>query len=373
MRDVKFLFILIPVALLAFGISFFLTPRLISLAQRQRWYDMPSPRRVHKSPIPRIGGVAMFVGFAVAVVASLLINFIDPLFWQPEDMWRIVLTLVGATFITGVMLYDDLRYLSPLPKLLSQIVAGLLVILPHFFSSSPAATLISEIKNPFSGDKIILGPFAVLFTLFWIVGMMNMVNATDGLDGLAGGVVCISALVLFVENVISQRNNPFQFTSSLLALTLAASILGFLPFNWNPSKIIMGDCGAMFLGYILAVISIIDGAKLAAALLLVGFPVLDYAWVLFLRLYHGRKPTSADRSHIHHRLLDLGYNQRQIVAFFYAITLVFGVVGILIPQEPRSKLIALIALGLLLVPVLIYSMRRHNSKNVIQEEHETRR
>ena len=304
----------------------------------------------------------MFAGFTVAVGASLLINLFDPRFWQAEDMWRIILTLLGGTLITGVMLYDDLRYLSPLPKLLVQILAGLLVILPHFFNSSPAATLISEIRNPFNGDKIIFEPtFAVFFTLFWIVGMMNVVNATDGLDGLAGGMVCISALVLFAENVLSQRNNPFQFTSSLLALALAASILGFLPFNWNPSKIIMGDCGAMFLGYILAVISIIDGAKLAAALLVIGFPVLDYAWVLFLRIYRRRKPTKADRSHIHHRLLDLGYSQRQIVIFFYAITLVFGTVGMLIPQQPGAKFLALLVLGLALVPVLVYSMRRNRS------------
>lgn len=373
MKDLKILLILIPVFLIAFGLSFFLTPRLINLAQRNKWFDMPSARRVHKNPIPRIGGLAMFAGFTVAVSACFLINLFDPNFWQPDDMWRIVLTLIGGAFITAVMLYDDLRYLSPLPKLIAQIIAALLVILPHFLNSSPAATLISEIRNPFSGEKIVLGLLAVPFTIFWIVGMMNMVNATDGLDGLAGGVVCISALVLFAENVISQRDNPFQLTSSLLALALAASILGFLPFNWNPSKIIMGDCGAMFLGYVLAVISIIDGAKLAAALLLVGFPVLDYAWVLFLRAYYGRKPTKADRSHFHHRLLDLGYSQRQIVLFFYGITLVFGVVGMLIPQEPRAKLIALVALGLLLVPVLVYSMRRHNARVVPQDEREVRK
>jgi UDP-N-acetylmuramyl pentapeptide phosphotransferase/UDP-N-acetylglucosamine-1-phosphate transferase len=373
LKDLKILLILIPVFLIAFGLSFFLTPRLINLAQRNKWFDMPSARRVHKNPIPRIGGLAMFAGFTVAVSACFLINLFDPNFWQPDDMWRIVLTLIGGAFITAVMLYDDLRYLSPLPKLIAQIIAALLVILPHFLNSSPAATLISEIRNPFSGEKIVLGLLAVPFTIFWIVGMMNMVNATDGLDGLAGGVVCISALVLFAENVISQRDNPFQLTSSLLALALAASILGFLPFNWNPSKIIMGDCGAMFLGYVLAVISIIDGAKLAAALLLVGFPVLDYAWVLFLRAYYGRKPTKADRSHFHHRLLDLGYSQRQIVLFFYGITLVFGVVGMLIPQEPRAKLIALVALGLLLVPVLVYSMRRHNARVVPQDEREVRK
>ncbi|NWJ98584.1 MAG: undecaprenyl/decaprenyl-phosphate alpha-N-acetylglucosaminyl 1-phosphate transferase [Chloroflexi bacterium] len=355
---------LIPTALLSFGLSFFLTPKLITLAIRKKWYDLPSPRRVHKSPLPRIGGLAMFAGFTVAVGASLLINFIDPHFWQLDDMWRILLTLLGATLVTGVMFYDDLYYLRPLPKLVTQIVAALLVILPHFLNSSPATTLISEIKNPFSGDKILFDPlFAVFFTVFWIVGMMNTVNVTDGLDGLAGGVVCISALVLFVENVYSQRNNPFQFTSSLLALTLAAAILGFLPFNWHPSKIIMGDCGAMFLGYILAIISIIDGAKLAAMLLLIGFPVLDYAWVIFLRLYRKRKPTNADRTHLHHRLLDMGYSQRQIVLFFYLITLIFGVVGILIPQQPGAKLIALVALGLLLLPVLFYSMRRAGRKS----------
>jgi len=362
MKEPKYLLILIPVALIAFGLSLFLTPRLIKLAIRRKWYDLPGPRRVHKKPLPRIGGVAMFLSFTIAISLSLLINLFDPGFWQPDDLWRIVLLLLGATFVTGTMLYDDIRYLSPLPKLAIQFGAAGLVILPHFFNSSPATTMISEISNPFNGDKIVLGLFAVPFTLFWIVGMMNTVNATDGLDGLAGGVVCISALVLFFENVYSQRDNPFQLTSSLLALTLAASILGFLPFNWHPSKIIMGDCGAMFLGYTLAIISIIDGAKLAAALLLIGFPVLDYAWVIFLRIYRGGNASKADRSHLHHRLLDLGYSQRQIVIFFYVVTLLFGIVGMLIPQEPRAKFIALVALGLLLLPVLIYSMRRNSPK-----------
>ncbi len=361
-----------PVALLAFCLSFFLTPQLIKLARRNGWYDMPSPRRVHKKPLPRIGGVAIFAGFTLSICASLLVNFFDRYFWQPEDLWRIILTLLGGTLITGVMLYDDLRFLSPLPKLIAQIVAAALVVLPTFFSSSSAATLISEIKNPLSGEKINLLFLAVPFTIFWIAGTMNTVNVIDGLDGLAGGVVCISALILFAENVISQRENPFQFTSSLLALALAGSILGFLPYNWHPSKIIMGDCGANFLGYILAIISIIDGAKLAAVLLLIGFPVLDYAWVIFLRLYRKGKVQKADRSHFHHRLLDLGYSQRQIVLFFYGVTLVFGTVGILIPQEPRSKLMALLALALLLFPLLYFAMRatRHEELDEILTEEE---
>ncbi len=374
MSDIKFFYILIPAALVAFLVSFFLNPRLIRLAQSRKWYDMPSARRVHKTPLPRIGGVAMFAGFTTAIGATLLVNLFDSGFWQPDDMWRIILTLLGATFITGVMLYDDLFYLSPLPKFLAQIIAGLIVIFPHFLNSSPAATLISEIRNPFNGTNITFGPiFSVLFTLFWIAGMMNAVNGIDGLDGLAGGVVGISALVLFFENLYSQRDNPLQFTSSLLALTLAASIVGFLPFNWHPSKIIMGDCGAMFLGYALAVISIIDGAKLAAALLVIGFPVLDYAWVLFLRISHRRRPTGADRSHIHHRLLELGYSQRQIVLFFYAITLAFGIVGLLIPQDSRSKLLALLVLGFLLVPILVYSMRGYRKQEFNADEKAERR
>ena len=372
--------ILIGVAEVSFGFSWFVTPRLRDLAIRRGWFDMPEERRVHRDPTPRIGGLGMFIGFFFSVLAALITGLVIPNLWLPGDIWRISLLLVGAAIVTVVMLIDDLKGLPALTRLFWQIIAAAVVIVPQLFvgidnlesDEHPIGVLISRIAV-WNFGKILGSPYwlllAVPFTFFWIVGMINTVNATDGLDGLAGGVVFIGAIILFLETLFQQwtRSDPavpnatppqFQFTSSMLALALAAAIGGFLIFNWHPASIFMGDCGSNFLGFALAVISVIDGAKVAVALLIIGFPVLDLAFVYLNRIYHGRDPKQADRSHIHHRLMDMGWSQQGIVGLFYFISLVFGVIGILpFNISPLSKFISLGILMLCLIPLLYYSVR----------------
>lgn len=365
--------ILLGVAEVSFGLSWFVTPRLRDLAIRRGWFDLPGEaRRIHSDPTPRIGGLGMFVGFFLAVLGGLIAGWVIPGFWQPGDIWRICLLLVGATIVTFVMLVDDLKGLPALTRLGWQIFAAAVVIVPQLVAGTakfdvddhPIGILISRVAFWHFSD-ILGSPFwlllAVPFTFFWIVGMINTVNATDGLDGLAGGVVFIGAVILFLETLfqnLTGRSNNFQFTSSMLSLALAAAILGFLIFNWHPASIFMGDCGSNFLGFALAVISIIDGAKVAVALLIIGFPVLDLAFVYLNRIYHGRDPKQADRSHIHHRLMDMGWSQQRIVGLFYLISLVFGVVGILpFNINSRTKFISLGVLMLCLLPLLFYSVR----------------
>jgi UDP-GlcNAc:undecaprenyl-phosphate/decaprenyl-phosphate GlcNAc-1-phosphate transferase len=348
-------YILIGAALIAFGVAWFVTPRLRDAAMRRGWFDMPEARRVHSRPTPRIGGLGICAGFTVAVLAGLLVGLFVPNFWRTEDIWRISLLLVGATLITAVMFVDDIRGLSPLVKLGWQFGVAAIVIVPQMLVSPdrPIGVLIESIAG------FNLWPLAVPFTFVWIVGMINTVNTSDGLDGLAGGIVLIGALILFLETLFQNRDGNFQFTSSLLALALAAAIGGFLVFNWHPASIFMGDSGSNFLGYTLAVISIIDGAKVAIALLIIGFPVLDLAFVYLNRMYHGKPPHKADRSHFHHRLLDMGWSQPRIVSLFYAISVVFGIIGVLpFMQSWILKLIGLLALGGCLLPLLIYSVRR---------------
>lgn len=375
--------ILLAVAEISFGFSWFVTPRLRDLAIRRGWFDMPEARRVHTNPTPRIGGLGMFIGFFFAVLFGLLAGLLVPNLWLPGDIWRICLLLVGASIVTVVMLIDDLKGLSPLPRLLWQVVAATVVIVPQLIAGTdhlaendhPTGILIHSIATWHFVD-IFGSPLwlvvAVLFTFFWIVGMINTVNATDGLDGLAGGVVFIGSFILFFETliqnwtrstVVGSDRPEFQFTSSLLALALAAAILGFLIFNWHPASIFMGDCGSNFLGFALAVISIIDGAKVAVALLIIGFPVLDLAFVYLNRIYHRRDPMKFDRSHIHHRLMDMGWKQQWIVGLFYFISLFFGVVGIL-PFNINSltKFISLALLMLCLIPLLYYSVRFRKSQ-----------
>ncbi len=367
--DTIYPLILLIVAEISFASSWFVTPRLRDLAVQKGWFDMPEARRVHQNPTPRIGGLGMFTGFFFAVLCSLIAGLVVPNLWLPGDIWRICLLLVAASMVTVVMLVDDLKGLPPMPKLLCQIGAAAVVIVPQLIAGTgsladnnhPIGILISSISSWRFAD-IFGSPFwllvAIPFTFFWIVGMINTVNATDGLDGLAGGVVFIGAVILFLETLFQSRGDKFQFTSAVLALALAAAILGFLIFNWHPASIFMGDCGSNFLGFALAVISIIDGAKVAAALLIIGFPVLDLAFVYLNRIYHRRDPKQADRSHIHHRLMDMGWKQEWIVALFYFISLFFGVVGLLpFVNDPLSKFVSLGVLMLCLIPLLYYSVR----------------
>jgi UDP-N-acetylmuramyl pentapeptide phosphotransferase/UDP-N-acetylglucosamine-1-phosphate transferase len=363
--------ILSSAGIAAFVISFLLTPLLRDRALSRGWVVPPSPRRVHTRPTPRIGGLAIYLGFVCAILLGIAISFLlttfgffKGQFWLGDDLWRIMLLLVGSVPLAIVSTIDDIKELPTLPRLLCHFLAASIVVVPQLlYPNGRPGVLIDIINNPFGGVIRLLDwpVIALLVTLVWIVGMMNTINWIDGLDGLAGGIVFIAAVMLFIENLLSGRNAEqgwqWQFTSGLIALVLAASVAGFLPFNWYPATIFMGDSGAMFLGYALAVLSIIDGAKLATVLLVVGLPVLDAGWVVVYRLYRRNSAGKADKSHIHHRLLEMGYSQRQIVIFFYVLTVLFGLVGVLpVTQEPWIKFLALVVLLVLLLPIIFYSV-----------------
>ena len=245
--------IALAVALAAGGISASLIPQLTALAHRLGLVQYPRERDVHQKPVPRIAGLGIFIGFVVALAVS---------FWLPVDRFpieveRILLLLIGATLVVGVMLWDDLVGISPFPKLLWQLVAAAIVIVPRL-RGPDHGLVIEQFNSPFGGVVHLPLVAAILFTFFWILGMMNTLNWIDGLDGLAGSVSLIACGVLFIHTFFRPAGNP-QFTISLLPLALGAAVLGFLPFNWHPARIIMGDSGAMFLGFTLAVISIIGG------------------------------------------------------------------------------------------------------------------
>jgi UDP-GlcNAc:undecaprenyl-phosphate GlcNAc-1-phosphate transferase len=184
--------------------------------------------------------------------------------------------------------------------------------------------------------------------------MQNMVNWADGLDGLAGGVTLIAASILALHTL---RLDPPQYTVAFLPLALAGACAGFLGFNFHPARIFMGDVGAMTIGYILGVSAIIGGAKLATALLVMGVPLIDMAWLILSRILHGRSAAHAGRDHLHHRLLDLGLSQRQVVLCYYTLSAVFGGVALL-DLPPAAKLVALVMLGLLVGGLLFYASTR---------------
>jgi UDP-N-acetylmuramyl pentapeptide phosphotransferase/UDP-N-acetylglucosamine-1-phosphate transferase len=342
------------VGVTAIAVSAAVTPYIRSLALRVGLLDVPEARKIHTSPIPRIGGLGIFLGFMIAVG----ISFALPVERFPAEIERIVLLVIGAILVVGVMFVDDVIGVPPIPKLLLQIAAAALVVVPRF-RGPEHGIVIEQFNAPFVNTINLPLLVGIAFTIFWIVGMMNAVNWSDGLDGLAATISLIASIVLFLHTYLRPAGDP-QFTISLLAIALAGAIIGFLPFNWHPSSIIMGDSGAMFLGFALATISIIGGAKIATTLLAMGIPILDTAWVIIYRVMHGRSPVVADRGHLHHRLLDAGLSQPQVVACFGALTAAFGASALALPTR-ESKLYVLMLMGVVLLALIAWLARRQSS------------
>jgi UDP-GlcNAc:undecaprenyl-phosphate/decaprenyl-phosphate GlcNAc-1-phosphate transferase len=298
-------------AALAFAISL----GVVRFCTWRGWLDLPAARRVHSRPVPRLGGIAIFLSFCAVSLAL----------YRPHGSHEAHVylgLLLAATLVVGVMAYDDVRGLPPWPRLGVQTVAALIVMFP-----GAPGTLIEVIHNPLlaaNHSRTILPLWvAIAFTWFWVVGMMNTVNWMDGTDGLAGGVVTIAAAVMAAISWMLGQPGP-----ALLCAVLAGATLGFLPLNWHPARLFMGDSGAMFLGLALAVLANVGGAKLATMLLLLGVPILDTARVIVRRVRQGQSPLRFDRSHLHHRLLAGGFTQRQIAVLFYGVTAAFGAMTI---------------------------------------------
>lgn len=294
--------------LLATAMALALTPVAISLAGRWGVMDYPGDRRVHTVPIPRLGGVAIYLSFWLAVFLTISV----------EKM--IIGIFIGSTVIFAIGIIDDVKGIRPLYKFLWQLLAA--VILLFFGLSVDSMTL------PILGS-INLGIFGYLFAVLWIVGLVNTVNISDGLDGLAAGICFIAALILFWA-----AHRIEQFPVALLMLALAGAALGFLFYNYHPAKIFMGDSGSMFLGYILGAASLWGLLKTATILGLVfplivlGMPLVDMLFAIVRRRWKGRSVVRADKGHLHHRLLDAGLNQREAVFVLYLISVCFGSIAI---------------------------------------------
>ncbi len=324
----------------AFLTSLLLTPVTIPLGFKWGAVDMPGGRRVHKGVKSRLGGIALFTSFTLAVTLTLLLPpSITPPRNDPKELTRLTGVLLGSLFMFGVGLLDDKFDLKPLFHLLSQLVASLIAIAFLVF--------IERVMNPFT-DRLVIFPFplVVAFTIFWISGMINTVNFLDGLDGLAAGVGAITAAVLTLH-----MWREGQLSVVPLPLALLGSTLGFLPFNFHPAKVFMGSCGAFFLGYALGTLSIVAGAKVATILLVMGVPIMDVAWIIFQRVRFRSSIFQADRRHLHHRLHDLGLSQRQVVLAYYGVSLFFGILVFVLPTR-LYKLLAILLLWLLTSIVL---------------------
>lgn len=327
--------IFVLVFAVGFLLALALTPLAARFAARTGALDQPRNRHRHARATPKLGGVPLFVAFCAAVLVALTYPRSDEF-----ELARVVGLLAGSAVMFVVGVYDDYRELAPLPQLAAQVFAASL--------AAACGILIREISNPFEGQPVLFETwFAFLFTVFWLVGMMNTINWLDGLDGLAGGVVVIAGFMLFAHTFRLEQNSL-----ALLALALIGSGLGVLMFNFFPAQIFMGSAGAMVLGFALGALSIIGGAKVGTALLVLCIPILDVAWQIIQRLRAGRSPFTSDRGHLHHRLLDLGVPHRLIVLCYYALTLSFGALALILPSG-LYKLIALAIIGFGALALLI--------------------
>lgn len=292
--------------------SFLMTPLAKKLAYKVGAIDVPKDeRRVHKKPIPRMGGVAIYLGFVTSVIMSVGLD------------QKIIGMLIGGTLIVLMGIVDDIKPLSAKVKLVGQIISALVLV--------KFGMRIEMLNIPFVDMQINFQMLSIPVTIFWIVGITNTLNLIDGLDGLAAGVATIAAFSLFyVAHVNGRLIAPF------MTLAIAGACIGFLPYNFNPAKIFMGDTGSLFLGYMLAAISIdgmIKGATAIATVvpvLALGLPIFDTTFAILRRLLNGRPIMEADKGHLHHKLLSTGMGQKRTVLTLYGISSIFGVSAALI-------------------------------------------
>ncbi len=331
----------------AFVISFALTPLVKKFAHRVGAMDVPKDaRRMHSVPIPRLGGLAIFLGFLLSVLI-----FVD---LTPQ----IQSVLLGGVLIVVLGVIDDIHPLRAWIKLIVQIVAALIPVC--------SGVVVRILSNPFfftDNSYIQLGALAIPITVIWIVLITNAVNLIDGLDGLAAGVSVIASLSVIVVAMVLG-----DWITAVIMAALAGGCVGFIPYNFNPAKIFMGDTGATFLGYIMATVSVMGLFKSYAIIsfvvpfLILGLPIFDTCFAFCRRLMRGKNPMAPDRSHVHHRLIDMGLNQKQAVAILYVVSVILGLSAVVLATSGALK--AIIVLCAICVAVLVALQVFRHSHNV---------
>jgi UDP-GlcNAc:undecaprenyl-phosphate GlcNAc-1-phosphate transferase len=313
---------MIAVFVAAAALSLVLTPVVRRLVTRHGLIDRPEARRVNTVPIPRAGGLAVAAAFLLVAATFVLVNeqvrmVRIPFLLTDGELVALLLGGAGAAALGALDDYFDLRARW---QLLMQLgLAAFAVAL---------GIGIEVINNPFGPGVIRFeGLVAAGFTIFWIVGMMNSINWIDGLDGLSSGIALIAAVTLALISLTTQVAQPLI---AILCFALAGALLGFLRWNFYPAVIFAGTSGVQFIGYSIAVLSILGSAKVAVALLVLGVPIIDTFWIIVRRLAQRRSPFSPDRSHIHHRMLDLGLSHRQTVLLIYGICIALGLLALLL-------------------------------------------
>ena len=331
----------------ALVVSLAATPGVKWFAHRVGAIDIPNDeRRVHNKPIPRLGGLAIFIGFVLSVVIFADITR------QIQGM------LIGAVLIVTIGVIDDIKPLPALLKFFVQIAAALVAV---YFG-----VVIDTFSNPFvfsASQYVHLHSLSIPITVVWIVAITNSVNLIDGLDGLAAGVSIISSVVMLIIALMVSDTNV-----AIILAALAGACLGFLPYNFNPAKIFMGDTGALLLGYILATMSILGLFKVyalvsfAAPFLVLALPLFDTSFAFLRRLLKGKNPMSPDRGHFHHRLLDMGLSQKQAVVIMYSISGFLGLAAVVVATSDKIRALIMVV-ALVIAAVIVYFVYKGKGKH----------
>ncbi|MGE7094341.1 glycosyltransferase family 4 protein [Lysinibacillus sp. NPDC048646] len=327
----------------AFVASILLTPLVKRLAFRIGAVDAPNYRKVHARIMPRLGGLAIFLAFliGVAILYPFLINNLP---WNTSE-YSLVAIIIGACIIVATGVVDDMREISAKAKMLGQLIAALIVIFV-------GGIQIETINLPFVG-MLDFGFLSIPLTILWIVGITNAINLIDGLDGLAAGVSSIALITLAGMAII--MNNMFVLA---IAAILAAATIGFLFYNFHPAKIFMGDTGALFLGFMISVLALlgfknVTFISLIIPVIMLGVPISDTFFAIVRRVRMKKKWSDPDKSHLHHRLLDMGFTHRQTVLIIYGIAMMFGLAAIIFSMAKLWGAILLVAVILTAIEIFV--------------------
>lgn len=324
---------------LAFVIAFVATFLVSRMARRRKILDVPDfDRKFHRQPTPTLGGIAIFASFFLVtlflgVFGGYLLNGNIPL--------KVLIGIWAGGAILMIGGYLDDRYrLPPWYSVVFPIIASLAIV--------TAGVKAVSIHNPLSGEIILLTPIISGLAVFaWTMTMTYTTKLLDGMDGLVSGISAIAALILFGISLTPQVR---QEQTALLAIIFAGSLFGFLILNFYPAKIFLGEGGSTFAGFMLAVLAVVSGGKIATALLVMGIPLLDMVWVVVQRLVKGQSPFSGDRKHLHYKLTEIGFSQPQAVLFLYALSGIFGLSAFFL--QSRGKLVALIFMFIVMLAIV---------------------
>ncbi|MBU5314944.1 undecaprenyl/decaprenyl-phosphate alpha-N-acetylglucosaminyl 1-phosphate transferase [Clostridium bornimense] len=318
-------------------ISCITVPFVKVLAKKIGAIDEPTGgRRIHKKPMPRLGGLSIYISFIITM------TFFTESIGREE-----ICIMIGATVIVIGGIIDDIKELSPKWKFMFQIIASIILIVGNI--------KISIVSNPFNSNFAYfnISYLSIPLTIFWVVGITNAFNFSDGLDGLCAGMGFISSFTVFLIALSNGRGE-----AAALIIVLAGGILGFLPYNFNPASIFLGDTGAQLIGFLIASISMVGTLKyatvftIAVPILAIGIPILDTAFAMIRRKINGRSMFSADKGHLHHRLLKLGLSQRKAVSIMYLINGGLSIIAVIAMELKTNIAYILFAITISIIIII---------------------